>query len=174
MIETIASLILPCILCGAGAIMLFGKHICFDHFVEGAREGLSTSVKLLPSLLALVVGIKMLNASGVPRLLGEWLSPALGKLGIPSELVPLLLVRPISGSASTATFDSLLKSVGADSFPALCAAVIMGSSDTMIYVLSLYFSSVGIKKSRYAFPCAILVMLFCIFLSCLVCRFWFK
>lgn len=174
MIETVASLVLPLILGGAGALMLFRKNICFDHFTEGAREGLSTSVKLLPSLLALVVGIKMLNASGVPRLLGEWLSPALGKLGIPSELVPLLLVRPISGSASTATFDSLLKSIGADSFPSLCAAVIMGSSDTMIYVLSLYFSSVGIKKSRYAFPCAILVMLFCIFLSCLVCRFWFK
>ena len=84
------------------------------------------------------------------------------------------MVRPISGSASTASFDALLRQVGADSFPALCAAVIMGSSDTMIYVIGLYFSSVGIRKSRYAFFCATLVMIFGIILSCLICRLWFK
>ena len=172
--EKAAALILPLVLVAVGVLMLFGKSPYFDRFTEGAREGLATSVKLLPPLLALVVGVRMLSASGIPAMLSRLLAPALAGIGIPAELIPLLVVRPISGSASTASFDALLRQVGADSFPALCAAVIMGSSDTMIYVIGLYFSSVGIRKSRYAFFCATLVMIFGIILSCLICRLWFK
>jgi spore maturation protein B len=115
----------------------------------------------------------MLNASGAVELLSKLLSPIVNAIGIPTEILPLLLTRPFSGSASTASFVELLERVGADSFPGLCASVIFATSDTMVYIISVYFSSVGIKKSRAAFPIAAAVMVFCIFFSCFLCRVWF-
>ena len=174
MIEYLSSLAIPLILAFAGCLMLFGKTPYFDSFTEGAKDGLKSAVSLLPTLVALMAGVGMLRASGFTEILSAALSPLTDKVGIPSELLPLLLVRPFSGSASTATFSALLGEYGADSFVALCASVIMGSSDTLVYVISVYFSSVGIKKSRYAIPCALAVMIFCIVFSCLICRLWFK
>ena len=174
MIEYISSLAIPLILALVGCLMLFGKTPYFDSFVEGAREGLKSAVSLLPTLVALMAGVGMLRASGFTEVLSAAIAPITDKLGIPSGILPLLLVRPFSGSASTATFSALMDEYGADSFTALCASVIMGSSDTLVYVISVYFSSVGIKKSRYAIPCAVIVMLFCVVFSCIVCRLWFK
>ena len=174
MIEYLSSLAIPLILAFAGCLMLFGKTPYFDSFVEGARDGLKSAVSLLPTLVALMAGVGMLRASGFTELLSAAISPLTDKAGIPSELLPLLLVRPFSGSASTAAYSSLLEQYGADSFISLCASVRMGSSDTLVYVISVYFSSVGIKKSRYAIPCALAVMIFCIVFSCLICRLWFK
>lgn len=174
MIEYLSSLAIPAVICIVGLFMLFSKKNYFDSFAEGARDGLKSAIGILPTLIALMVAINMLNASGLPTLIAEIISPAASKIGVPAELVPLLITRPVSGSASTAAYSSLLETYGADSFVALCASVIMGSSDTMLYVISVYFSFVGIKKSRYAIPCATAVMLFCIFFSCLICRIWFK
>ncbi|MBQ8140754.1 MAG: spore maturation protein [Clostridia bacterium] len=174
MIEYISSLAIPAVICIAGLFMLFGKKPYFESFTEGAKSGLRTAVGILPTLIALVIAINLFNASGIPKLLSDAISPAAEKIGVPAELIPLLITRPISGSASTAAYSSLIEEYGADSFVSLCASVIMGSSDTMLYIISVYFSSVGIKKSRYAIPCAAVVMLFCIFFSCLICRLWFK
>lgn len=174
MIEYLSSLAIPLILAFAGCLMLFGKTPYFDSFTEGARDGLKSAVSLLPTLVALMAGVGMLRASGFTEILSSAIAPLTDKVGIPSGLLPLLLVRPFSGSASTATFSALLDEYGADSFVALCASVIMGSSDTLVYVISVYFSSVGIKKSRYAIPCAVIVMMFCVVFSCIVCRLWFK
>jgi spore maturation protein B len=91
-------------------------------------------------------------------------------LGVPSELLPLLLSRPFSGSAATASYAALLDTLGADSFAAACASVIMGSSDTAVYVVTVYFSSIGIKKTRYALPVSLALMLFCVFFGCFLCR----
>ncbi len=150
--------------------MMFSKQASFDDFTDGAKEGISSAVKLLPTLIALVVAIKMLRASGAIDVISHALSPLLPKIGVPSELLPLLITRPFSGSAANASFYSLIEEYGADSFVGLCASVIMGSSDTMVYIIALYFSSVGIKKSRHAFVSAFLVMLFCIFFACFLCR----
>ena len=139
----------------------------------GAKQGLQTAINLLPTLCALIVGVTMLNASGAVELLSKLLSPIANAVGIPTELLPLLLTRPFSGSASTASFVELLERVGADSLTGLCASVIFATSDTMVYIISVYFSSVGIKRSRATFPIAIAVMLFCIFFSCFLCRIWF-
>ena len=115
----------------------------------------------------------MLNASGAVDLLSRLLSPLFNALGVPAELLPLLLTRPFSGSASTASFAELLDRVGPDSLTGLCASVIFATSDTMVYIISVYFSSVGIKRSGSALPIATAVMLFCIFFSCFFCRVWF-
>ncbi len=162
--------LLPALVTLIALIMLKGGAPFFDAFVQGANDGLRTAVRLCPTLVALLVAVGMLRASGAIEVLSAWLSPVFGRLGVPSELLPLLLTRPFSGSAATATYASLLEHSGADSFVAVCASVIMGSSDTAVYVISLYFSSVGLKKTRYALPVALLVMVFCIFFSCLVCR----
>ena len=154
--------------------MLIGRRDYFAAFTRGAAEGLKTAVGLLPTLCALLTAIAMLNASGAVELFSGWLTPLFSRLGVPSELLPLLLTRPFSGSASTAAFTDLLEHVGADSFAGLCASVIFGSSDTVVYVITVYSSAVGIRRTRWAFPCALAVMLFCIFFSCFLCRLWFR
>lgn len=173
MIDLISALPMPLILGLVGIILLFAKQDRFESFLQGAKQGLQTAINLLPTLCALIVGVSMLNASGAIELLSSLLSPLFGAIGIPAELLPLLLTRPFSGSASTASFVELLERVGADSFVGLCASVIFATSDTMVYIISVYFSSVGIKRSRAAFPVATAVMLFCIFFSCFLCRMWF-
>lgn len=172
-LDTIAKLALPLVITCVGILVFKEKHR-FDSFLSGAQSGLSCAVRLLPTLVALLVAVRMFSACGAVPLIGQWLSPVCEAIGLPSELLPLLLSRPMSGSASTAAYSELLEAYGADSFPALCASVIMGSSDTMVYIISVYFSSLGLSKSRHAYPAATAVMLFCIFFSCLVCRLWFK
>lgn len=173
-IESVSAFAIPAVIGAVGTLMLTGKKNYFDSFLTGARRGFDTAVRLLPTLVALLVAIRMLNASGALDLLGNRLAPVCDRIGVPSELLPLLLTRPFSGSASTAAYSDLLTRLGADSFPALCASVIMGSSDTVVYIIGVYLSFAGAKKSRYAYPLAFTVMLFCIFFSCLVCRIWFK
>ncbi len=169
-IEKIAAFSVPMVVGIAAVFLLFSKRVAFDSFKEGAKEGLSVSFGLIPSLVAIIVGVKMLSASGVLNAVGDFIEPVTSALGIPSELLTLLITRPFSGSASMASFSELMENCGADSFPAFCAAVIMGSSDTIVYILGVYFSSVVVTKTRYAFPCAFAVMIFCVFFSCFVSR----
>jgi spore maturation protein B len=172
MAEIVSAAVLPLVIGALGLLMWKGKG--FESFISGAGKGVKTAVGLLPTMVCLMVGLNMLEASGAPELLTALLSPIMGKIGIPAEIVPLLITHPISGSASTATFAELLEQCGADSFPALCASVIMGSSDTLIYVICVYFSGAsGVKSTRHAYPTAVAVSLFCIFLSCLICRLFF-
>ena len=172
-IESVSALAMPLVVLAVGIIMLMGKRDYFAAFCAGARDGLKTAVGLFPTLSALIVATSMLHASGATTYLASLFAPAADAIGLPSELLPLLVVRPFSGSASTASYTELLSRVGADSFAGLCASVIYGSSDTAVYILCVYFSSVGIKRSGWAFPCAFAVMLFCIFFSCFLCRLCF-
>lgn len=172
-LEAFAATVLPALIATVGGLMI-ARPRAFDRFVEGAGSGLKSAVRLIPTLVALLIALRMLSACGAVEIAARFLSPVLQALGVPQELIPLLLTRPFSGSASTAAYSEILTTYGADSFPALCASVILGSSDTMVYVISVYLSSVGVSKSRHAYPCATAVMLFCIFLCCLVCRLWFK
>lgn len=173
MSETVSSLVIPAVVMIAGFLMFFGRHDYFDSFCTGARSGLSTSVKLLPSLCAIMVALRMFTASGAVDILAKVIAPYSTKIGVPAEIIPLILTRPVSGAASNGAFATLIESVGADSFPALCAAIIMGSSDTMIYIMAVYFSGVGVRHTRYAIPVASAVMVFCIFASCFICRLFF-
>lgn len=168
------ALAIPILLAIAGGICLFGrKKAYFDAFLLGAREGLQTAVGLLPTLVALLAAIRMLLASGLPDDLALFLVPAAERLGVPGDLLSLLMLRPFSGSASMAAYSSLMEEAGPDSFSALCASVIMASSDTVVYICSVYFSSVGIRRTRHALPCAFAVMFFCIFFACFLCRVFF-
>ncbi len=146
-------------------IMLVSKKPLGDAFLSGAKEGMETSFSLIPAMVMLIACVRMFCASGALDVLNHAVTPVFRFLGVPNELLPVVLVRPFSGSASTAIADSLFKDHGADSFAGKCASVLMGSSDTIVYTLFLYFGSVGIKKTRYAFPVSVIVLLFCTLLS---------
>ncbi len=171
--EKASAYVIPVLLLCVSLIVLFGKKDYFSSFLDGAKEGAKSSLGLLPTMCALIVGVSMLSASGASSFLASLLSPVLEFLGIPSEIFTLILTRPLSGSASIATFTDILNTLGPDSFGALCASVILASSDTVVYVICVYFSGSGIKKTRYALPVALFVSLFCVFLSCILCRVFF-
>ncbi len=179
MTETLSALLLPLVLVGAALPMLFRRRDYFSVFTAGAKEGAATALRLFPTMVALTVALSMFQASGAVAFLARHLSGAAGVLGLPSEILPLIVTRPVSGSASTAAFVTLLDTVGADSFPAFLASVVMGSSDTLIYVLSVYFSGTAIggnppvKHTRHAFPLAALTALFGLFLAAFVSRLFF-
>ena len=173
MTELISSLTVPLIMTAAALIMLLPRFSGGDGvgvFVNGAREGLRTAASMLPTLVLLNVAVSLFSASGLAGFPSSVLALPADRIGIPSEILPLLLTRPVSGSAATAVFSALADDLGADSFPALCAAVIMGSSDTLAYVTAVYFSSVGVRRTRHTYPVALAVMLLCVFLSCLLVR----
>lgn len=171
--EFISYLIVPLIIVGVGVAMIISRRDLFGVFIEGAREGLETGVKLLPTLVALIAAVSMFNASGAADAIASLLEPVCSFLGIPAEIIPFLIVRPVSGGASTAMVSELLNKYGADSFAGRCVSVIMGSSDTIIYIIAVYFTSVQIKKTRHTMPAAFLTMVFCIFFSCFIVRLWF-
>lgn len=173
LIEKIAAMAVQLVLGIAALILIFGRKNGFESFRAGAREGLECAAGLIPSLVALIVGVKMLTASGVLDAAGSLLRPFTDMLGVPSELLTLLITRPFSGSASMAAYSELMASSGADSFPSFCAAVIMGSSDTIVYILGIYFSSVGVSRTRYALPCAFAVMIFCIAFACMISKIFY-
>ncbi len=173
MTEAVSAAVLPSILFLTALVVLFSDKSSFDFFLSGAADGVRSAVGLLPSLCALIVAVEMLFASGFAEFAADALSGILGAVGLPSEIVPLLITRPISGSASTAAYTELIDKYGPDSMAVLIASVIMGSSDTVIYVISVYFSAVNIKKTRHAMAAALLTMLFSIFLSSVICRLFF-
>lgn len=169
----ISASVIPIVMFSVALIILSSNKPHFDAFFVGAAEGAKTCAKLLPALCALLVAIEMLFASGAIDVVGKYLSDFTEAVGIPSGMLPLMLTRPVSGAASAATYSELLKEYGADSYTGLCASILMGSSDTVIYILSVYFSAAGVKRTRYAFAAAFIVMLFSIFFSAYLCRLFF-
>lgn len=145
----------------------------FDAFIVGAKQGFETSVNLIPYLVAMMVAIGMLRASGFFTLMSELLSPALEYIGMPSELLPLALVRPFSGSASTGIMAELIHKFGGDALISKMAATMMGSTETTFYVIAVYFGSVGIRQTRHAIPAGLLADLAGVIASVVVCRYMF-
>lgn len=139
-------------------ILLFGmlrRVPVFDTFLQGAKEGLSSSVSILPALIGLMMGVTMLGASGALDILSAFLRPAAQWMGFPVEAIPLALLRPFSGSGSTALAASLFASISPDSFEGKVISVLLGSSETTFYAVAVYFGAVGIKKTRWTVPAAL-------------------
>lgn len=160
--------ILPCLLAVFGLVAALHKKDLSGHFIEGAKSGITSAFSLLPTLTLLLTAVAMFRASGATEVLSELLAPLMNKIGVPSELTPLLLVRPLSGSGSTALLAELYETHGPDSFVSQCATVLSASSDTVVYVGAVYMAAAGVKKTRHTYPAALLVMLLGIVLSCLL------
>ena len=140
----------------------------FSAFTEGAKEGLASLVSLAPTLLGLVFAVNMLSASGFFELAAGLLSPAMSALGFPPELLPLALIKPVSGSASAAVLSSVLETYGPDSFIGRVGSVMAGSTETTFYAITVYFGAAEIKKTGYALPAALAADLCGIILSAVV------
>lgn len=145
----------------------------FDAFIIGAKQGFETVVSIIPYLIAMVVAIGMLRASGFFELLSTLLAPILTSLGMPAELLPLALIRPFSGSAATGVMAELIHEHGGNSFIAKAAATLMGSTETTFYVIAVYFGSVNIRRTRHAIPAGLLADLSGIIASVCICRYLF-
>lgn len=157
-------------------IPLYGmikKIDVFDAFIVGAKQGFDTSVSIIPYLIGMMVAIGMLRASGFFELLAGWLGPVLASIGMPPELLPLALIRPFSGSASTGVMAELIHEHGGNSFIAKAAATLVGSTETTFYVIAVYFGAVGIRRTRHAIPAGLLADLAGIIATVVVCRYLF-
>lgn len=139
-------------------ILIFGfvrKVPVFDVFVSGAKEGAMSCFDILPSLVGLILAVNMLSASGALDLVSSALRPAALALGLPPEVMPLALMRPVSGSGSNALLLQLFRDYGPDSFVGRVASVMNGSTETTFYAIAVYFGAVGIKKTRHTIPSAL-------------------
>lgn len=145
----------------------------YEVFVDGAKEGISTVVRIFPALLAMLVAIGVLRASGALDLLGRILTPFANLIGMPKELIPLALIRPLSGSGALGIATELIKSHGADSAIAKMASAMYGSTETTFYVLAVYYGSVGIKKMRHSVITGIFADIVAILASVFYSRLFF-
>ncbi len=145
----------------------------FDAFIVGAKQGFETSVSIIPYLIAMMVAIGMLRASGFFELLSTLLAPLLTAIGMPAELLPLALIRPFSGSAANGVMAELIHQHGGNSFIAKTAATLMGSTETTFYVIAVYFGAVNIRRTRHAIPAGLLADLAGIIATVCICRYLF-
>lgn len=147
--------IIPCFLAFVALFALGRKVDVYDALVHGAENGLTITFHIVPALVALLTGVAMLRASGALDCMAALLSPAMSALGIPSEITPLLFIRPLSGSGGLAIGTELMAQFGADSEIGRMAAVILGCSETTFYTIAVYYGAAGITKTRYTIPAAI-------------------
>ena len=127
----------------------------YDSLITGAGEGLGVMLRILPAMIALMTVVHMLRASGALELAAAALTPVLDRLGIPPETTPLLLVRPISGSAALGVGAELIETYGPDSLVGRTAAVMLGSTETTFYTVAVYFGAAGVTRTRHAVPAAL-------------------
>ena len=153
--ETMTDYIVPGILLFSSAAALRKKENAYDLMLEGGAEGLKLLVSIVPALILLLTAVHMLKASGAVELFSKLLAPFFSLLGIPVETAMLVLIRPISGSAALAVGADLMAQYGVDSLVGRTAAVMLGSTETTFYTISVYFGAAGIRKTRYAVPAAL-------------------
>lgn len=154
-VQKISIYIMPFIFITILGYALFKKVNIFDTFLKGASNGLKTSVNILPALVGLICAVSMLRASGALDFLGKMLLPLLSKVGMPNEVLPLALLKSVSGSGALALIKDIFDTQGPDSFAGKVASVMLGSSETTFYTLAVYYGAVKIKNSRHTVPAAI-------------------
>lgn len=143
----------------------------YDYFIDGAKKGLQTAVEILPFLIGIYLAVNSLTASGLIEFLYHLLDPLFRLLHIPVQLLPLMLLRAVSGSGSFIIVQDILEEVGPDSYAGRAACVMAGGCETVIYVLALYFSVTRVTRMRHAFACGLIVYLAGIAVSLTICRF---
>lgn len=164
---------LPVIIIGILTFGLIKKVPVYEVFTEGAKDGFQVAVKIIPYLVAIIVGISMLRASGAIEMVANVLAPILNVFNVPADTLPLMFVRSLSGSGALGIFSDIANNLGPDSYATKLAAVMLGSSETTFYVLAVYFGAVGITKIRYALIIGLLADLIGIIAAISVCNWLF-
>jgi len=165
--------ILPLMIIGIILAGIIKKVPVYEEFVEGAKDGFKVSVSIIPYLVAIIVGISMFKASGAIDLISNAIGGFMQKLSIPIDIIPIMITRSLSGSATLGLFSDIVTTHGTECYTTKLAAIMVGSSETTFYVLAVYFGSIGIKKYRYALLTGIIADITGIILAILVARVFF-
>ena len=166
--------IVPILLLSASLLALRKKENTYDLLLQGGAEGLKLLLTITPALVILLTGVHMLRASGAVEILGHLLAPVFQAVGIPPETAMLVLIRPISGSAALAVGAELMAQYGVDSQIGRTVAIMLGSTETTFYTISVYFGAAGIKKTRYAVPAALIADFVGFFMASMTARYFFR
>ena len=172
-LEEISLWAIPVLLVFIPLVGMIRKVKVYDVFVDGAKEGFDVAVKIIPFLVGILVAIGMFRGSGAMELLLRALQPLMKATNFPAELMPLAILRTLSGSGSLAFTTDLVKTHGPDSLMGRMAATMYGSSETTFYVLAVYFGAVGVKKTRHAVPAALFGDLVAAIATVMVCMWLF-
>ncbi len=149
------SYLIPILLILIFAVAIAKKVDVFSEFISGAADNLKVSFEILPTLVALVLSIGMLRASGVIDFISELAAPLMDTIGFPSECLPLALIRPVSGSGATAVYENILNFNSPDSFAGRVASVMIGSTETTFYTIAVYFGATKIKNTKHTLGCSL-------------------
>ena len=142
----------------------------YEEFTEGAKEGFQVALRIIPFLVAIFLAISVFRSSGAMDILTWILSPITGKIGMPGEVVPMALMRPLSGSGALGIMSELIKTHGPDSFIGRLVSIMMGSTETTFYILAVYFGSINVKQTRHAVPAALTADLAGMIAAVIVCH----
>lgn len=165
--------LVPLLLLFVSALAFRKKENAYGLLLEGAEKGLAVLLSILPALILLLTAVHMLRSSGAVEILSQVLAPVFSFFGIPPETALLVLIRPISGSAALAVGSELMAQYGVDSLVGRTAAVMLGSTETTFYTISVYFGAAGISKTRYAIPAALFADFMGFFMASLTVRLFF-
>ena len=172
-ISILSVFVMPIILVGIPVYGLFKRVPVYESFVEGAKEGFGVAVRIIPYLVAILFAIAMFRASGGMDFLVRVLDPVLGVLAFPAEVLPMALVRPLTGSGSAGLVVDMIEQYGEDSIFVKMAAVMFGSSETTFYVIAVYFGAVGVRRTRHAVAAGLTADVAAALLSVWVVRLFF-
>ncbi|HLR41407.1 MAG TPA: spore maturation protein [Virgibacillus sp.] len=167
-ITTVSTWIIPCFILLVLVVATWKRIPTYELFVEGGKEGVKMAFSLLPFLVGMIVAIAVLRSSGALEAFIDLISPVLVFVGIPPDIIPLAIVRPISGTAALGMTTELVDNHGPDSFIGRLASTMQGSTDTTLYIITIYFGAVGIKKMGYALKVGLLADLIGILASIII------
>jgi spore maturation protein B len=154
-LDAVSTWAIPVLVTGIPFVALARRVKVYPAFVDGARQGFETAVRIIPPLVAILVALGMLRASGAMDVLASAVAPVLGPLGVPASVVPMIVVRPLSGGGALGVVSDVLRSEGPDSYAGRLVSVMAGSTETTFYVLAVYMGAVGISRYRHALPAAL-------------------
>ena len=172
-IDTVSDFTIPALFLGIVALGMIRKVKVYESFVAGGREGFEVAVRIIPYLVAILVAVGMLRASGALDLLAGAIGGVTNAIGLPAEVLPVAMLRPLSGSGTLGLVSELSKVHGPDSFVGRLSATMYGSTETTFYVLAVYFGAVGITRSRHAVLAGLAGDLAGMVAALLVCRWLF-
>jgi len=155
LINSVSAIAIPLLVLAIVGHGWYKKVKVYEVFTEGAKEGFNVAVRIIPFLVAILVAIGSFRSSGALDLLTGLLAPLTSWIGMPGEVIPMALMRPLSGSGAIGVVSELINTYGVDSLPARMAAIMEGSTETTFYILAVYFGSVGVTKTRHALPAAL-------------------
>lgn len=172
-LNLVSYFVIPVLIVGFPLYGLIKKVPVYEEFVEGAKDGFKVAVMIIPYLVAILFAIAMFRASGAMDFLIEGLRPVLRLIGMPPEMIPMAIVRPLTGSGSAAIVLDMINQYGEDSILVKMAATMFGSTETTFYVIAVYFGAVNIKKTRHAVPAGLIADFAALFASIWIVRLLF-